>query len=145
MSRPPPSRRGAYCAFYPIATRWKDMDAYGHLNNAAYLSFLDTAVTLWQLDAGMEIDHPGGLRFLAAQNGCTYHAEARFPDLLHAGVRCGHLGNSSARFEVGFFRNDDDIACAEGFILHVAVNAETRPERIPDRYRPAIEAILRGS
>ncbi|MBE9637403.1 acyl-CoA thioesterase [Salipiger mangrovisoli] len=143
MSRKPPGTRADYCAFYPIATRWKDMDAYGHLNNAAYLSFLDTAVTLWQLDAGMEIERPGGLRFLAAQNGCTYHAEARFPDLLHAGVRCGHLGNSSARFEVGFFRNDDQTACAEGFILHVAVNPQTRPERIPDRFRPAIEEILR--
>lgn len=144
MSRQLPGTRAAYCAFFPIATRWKDMDAYGHLNNAAYLSYLDTAVTLWQLGAGMEIYRPGGLRFLAAQNGCTYHAEARFPDVLHAGVRCGHLGRSSARFEVGFFRNDDDLACAEGFIVHVSVDGNTRPEPIPDRFRPVIEAIMRG-
>ena len=144
MSRQPPGIRAAYCAFFPIATRWKDMDAYGHLNNAAYLSYLDTAVTLWQLGVGMEIYRPGGLRFLAAQNGCTYHAEARFPDVLHAGVRCGHLGRSSARFEVGFFRNDDDLACAEGFIVHVSVDGNTRPEPIPDRFRPVIEAIMRG-
>ena len=64
--------------------------------------------------------------------------------MLHAGVRCGHLGRSSARFEVGFFRNDDDLACAEGFIVHVSVDGNTRPEPIPDRFRPVIEAIMRG-
>ncbi len=144
MSRPAPARRADYAAYFAIPTRWEDNDAYGHLNNAAYHSFIDTAVTLWQLDRGIDIEGEGALRSLVVENGCTYHAEARFPDLLHAGLRCGHLGRSSARFEVGLFRNDGESACAEGFVVHVAADAENRPVPIPPDYRAALETILRG-
>ena len=46
MSRTPPSRRADFAAFRSLTTRWKDNDAYGHINNASYYSFIDTAITL---------------------------------------------------------------------------------------------------
>ena len=39
-----PRRARAIAASSPLATRWIDNDAYGHLNNVVYLSLFDTAV-----------------------------------------------------------------------------------------------------
>ena len=44
------------------------------------------------------------------------------------------IGRSSVRYEVGVFRNDDDLAAAEGYFVHVFVDAATeRPLAIPRR------------
>ncbi|EIE49506.1 hypothetical protein AL036_01125 [Salipiger aestuarii] len=142
MSRRPPSPRSAYARFYPIQTRWKDNDAYGHINNVTYLSYFDTAVSLWQIEQGMEIAQEGGLRFLVVESGCTYHAEARFPDPLQAGIRVGRLGSSSVRFEIGIFRGDESTACVEGFFIHVLVNPQTRPIPIPQDARARLTALI---
>ena len=48
--RAPPASRAAYRAYRSLPTRWMDNDAYGHMNNATYLSLVDTAVSLWQMD-----------------------------------------------------------------------------------------------
>lgn len=142
MTRTPPSQRGAYARFFPIQTRWKDNDAYGHINNVTYLSYFDTVVSLWQIEQGMQIAEAGGLRFLVVESGCTYHAEARFPDRLQAGIRVGKLGTSSVRFEIGIFRDGADTACVEGFFVHVLVNPDTRPIPIPDDARARLAALL---
>ena len=51
------------------------------------------------------------------------HDEAGCPDLIHAGVRVGHIGKSSWRYGVGLFRNKDNNAFAEGFFAQVQVSA----------------------
>ncbi|MDJ0822549.1 MAG: acyl-CoA thioesterase [Paracoccaceae bacterium] len=138
MSRPPPARRAEYRAFRALPTRWMDNDAYGHMNNATYFSLFDTAISLWQMEQGLVIDGPDPMRFLVVESGCRYHAEAGFPDMIHAGLRLGHLGRSSFRTEVGLFRNDDDTACAEGFFAQVYVDAAGTPTALP---APLITAL----
>ncbi|EPX85977.1 acyl-CoA thioesterase [Salipiger mucosus] len=143
MTRTPPPARDAFVTFCTIPTRWKDNDNYGHINNAEYLSFLDTAISLWQLEHGMDIAAPTSNRYLAADTGCTYFAEARFPDVLHLGLRIGHLGTSSVRYELGVFRNEDPTACAMGHFVHVCVDADSRPVPIPDEDRALFETLQR--
>ena len=43
MPRPRPTR-DEYVAWRTVTTRWRDDDAYGHLNNATYYELFDTAV-----------------------------------------------------------------------------------------------------
>lgn len=142
--RKPPGTRDQYRAFRAIPTRWKDNDEYGHMNNAEYLSFFDTAVSLWQLEQGIQIRGPDAHRFLVVESGTRYHAEAGFPDILHAGLRIGHLGSSSLRFEIGLFRNDDATACAEGFFTQILTDTDGRPKPMPEPIR-AIFAKLQLS
>ena len=141
MSRPTPATRADYRAFRTLPTRWMDNDEYGHMNNATYLSLVDTAVSLWQMDQGIAIRGPGAMRFVVVETGLRYHAEAGFPDTIHAGLRLGHLGRSSFRFEVGLFRNDDDTACTEAFFAMVLTDADGRPTPLPDRIRTLFEHI----
>lgn len=142
MSRTPPGARADYRAFRALPTRWMDNDEYGHMNNATYLSLFDTAISLWQMDNGITLRGPQAMRLLVVETGCTYHAEAGFPDLIHAGLRLGHLGTSSMRTEVGLFRNDDTTACTEGFFTQVLTDTDGRPTALPPALREILQTLL---
>lgn len=142
MSRQPPATRADYMAFRLMPTRWMDNDEYGHMNNATYLSFFDTAVSLWQMENGIAIRGPQAVRLLVVETGCRYHAEAGFPDAIHAGLRVGHMGTSSLRMEVGLFRNDDQTACTEGFFTQVLTGDDGRPTPLPDDLRRIFGQLL---
>ena len=141
MQRTPPGSRADYRAFRSLPTRWQDNDEYGHLNNATYYALFDTAVSLWQLDQGIEIRGPDATRFLVIESGCRYHSELGFPDILTAGLRIAHIGTSSFRSEIALFANDSDTAGAEGFFTQVHVGPGGRPAPLPQQVRRALEQI----
>ncbi|RJG47231.1 thioesterase family protein [Mesorhizobium sp. DCY119] len=140
--RASPSSRDSYKAFRIIGTRWMDNDIYGHMNNVVHYSLFDTAVNGWLIDVGVLDIHAGEQIGLVVETGCRYFSELAFPDMVTAGIRVAKLGSSSVRYEVGLFRNDDDLAAAEGFFVHVYVDRQTRrPKPLNDRLRDALVAI----
>jgi acyl-CoA thioester hydrolase len=143
MTRAPPGNRADYHRFLAITTRWMDNDVFGHLNNVVYYSFFDTAVTHSLMESGI-LTWKGGDHFLVvAESGCRYHAEAAFPEAMTAGIRVARLGGSSIRHEIGMFAGDNGRASAEGFMVHVCVDAATRrPAPMPDAWREALQSII---
>ena len=142
MTRPEPGRRGDYRAFHEIATRWLDNDVYGHMNNVVHYALFDTTVNAWLIGMGVLDIQNGDQVGLVVETGCRYFAEMAFPDTVHAGLRVAKLGSSSVRYEIGLFRNDEDAASAEGFFVHVYVDARTRkPKPLNDALRAALETI----
>ena len=112
------------------------------MNNVIHYSLIDTVVTNWQIQQGLFDESGSKFRFLVVESGCVYYAEAGYPDLIHAGLRVGHIGNSSWKYEVGLFRNDDAAAFAEGFFAQVLVDAATgRPKALSAEFRSQLEAI----
>jgi len=58
------------------------------------------------------------------------------------GLRVGRLGRSSVRYETAMFRNDDDVAAAEGHFVNVFVDRATmRPVPIPEGMRAILQTI----
>ena len=146
MPRTPPGQRADYIFFDQLPTRWMDNDQYGHMNNVIHYSLIDTVVTNWQIKQGLFDESGAGIRFLVVESGCVYHAEAGYPDLIHAGLRVGHIGNSSWKYEVGLFRNDDSSAFAEGFFAQVYVDATTgRPSALNRLFRSHLETLIETS
>jgi acyl-CoA thioester hydrolase len=141
-TRTGPSTRADYRAFRTIQTRWMDNDIYGHMNNVVHYSLFDTAVNGWLIEAGL-LDLKAGTEVgLVVETGCRYHAEMMFPDVISAGIRVARIGSSSVRYEVGLFRNDEEIASAEGFFIHVYVDRETRrPKALSDTMRAKLGTI----
>lgn len=134
--------RGDYPWSVELPTRWADNDQYGHLNNATYFSLFDTALTHWQMGAGLLSEAPDAPRFLVVENGCSYHAELAFPDLIVAGVKCGHVGRSSFRLDMALFRGAETQAAATGFFTQVQVDAKThKPLALNAQARQVLEAL----
>lgn len=134
--------RNAYPRFRPIPTRWADNDIYGHVNNAAYYGFFDTAVNCFLIEeAGLDI-HGGSVIGLVVETGCNYFAALAYPETVEAGVRVARIGNSSVTYQIGLFREGEDEPAAQGHFVHVYVDRETRrPVSLPDAMRQALEAI----
>ncbi|HVW54209.1 MAG TPA: thioesterase family protein [Rhizobiaceae bacterium] len=143
MKRPEPGSRSAYKTFRLLTTRFLDNDIYGHMNNVVHYSLFDTAVNGWLIEMGVLDMLRGEQIGLVVETGCRYFSEMAFPDKVTAGLRVSLLGNSSVRYEVGLFRNDSEIAAAEGFFVHVYVDSETRrPMPLAPALRSALETIL---
>ncbi len=141
--RAPRPRRTDYVRFLSLDTRWADNDLYGHVNNAVYYFYFDTAVNRHLIEAGALDIHGGDVIGLVVETQCRYHAPMAFPDTVHAGLRVGRIGRSSVRYELGLFRNDEDDAAADGHFIHVYVDRETRrPTSLPDPMRAALEPLV---
>lgn len=147
MSQPRPTRAD-YAAWRTITTRWRDDDAYGHLNNATYYEIFDTAVNAHLYEAtGLDIralDQIG----IVAETGCRYFREIGFPQAIEAGLVVERLGRSSVVYRIGLFQGEGDEVAAEGRFVHVYVDntrgAGDRPVTpVPDVIRAAVEPLVR--
>jgi acyl-CoA thioester hydrolase len=136
-------QRSDFRRFYPITTRWGDHDSYGHVNNVVYHSYSEAAVSQFLVEEGTLDIASSPVIGLIVENGCTYFASLHFPDRVSVGVRIARLGNSSLRYELAVFREDDDEASAAGYIVYVYVDREdNRPTPIPDAVRKVFLQLL---
>jgi acyl-CoA thioester hydrolase len=143
MTRPQPSRLGDYKHHRALATRWMDMDPYGHLNNVVHYTFFDTVVNAWLIEQGALDIEKSGVIGLVVETGCHYFAPLTFPQPVTAALRVAHLGRSSVRYEIGLFAPDCEEAAAQGHFVHVYVDrASRRPVSLPDRLRDALLPLL---
>ncbi len=143
MPKRAPGKKTDYVSSYELPTRWMDNDQYGHMNNVIHYSLIDTVVTNWQLGQGIFDESGNNIRFLVVESGCIYHAEAGYPDMIHAGLRIGYIGNSSWRYEVGLFRNAQISAFAEGFFVQVLVDAATnKPKTLSPSFRKMLKTLF---
>ncbi len=146
MSKPIAESRSAYRYFRDITTRWMDNDVYAHVNNVVYYSWFDTVVNAWLLEQKVLDFVESPTVGLVVETGCSYFSSIAFPDIVRAGLRVAHLGNSSVRYEVGLFANDNEVASAQGHFLHVYVDRVTRrPVPLPADLRRVLESIAVAS
>jgi acyl-CoA thioester hydrolase len=139
----PPFARADFRAFVTITTRWMDNDAYGHVNNVIYYSWFDTAVNRFLIDHGLLDIAASPVISVVAETGCRYRTPVTYPEEITVGLRVGHLGRTSVRYELAVFRNDEDAAVAEGHFVHVSVDRATmRPVPIPAVMRSHLESLL---
>ena len=119
-----------------------DNDLYVHVNNVNYYSFFDTVIGRYLIvAAGFDIARDPVVGF-AVESSCSYFKPLTFPEVIDAGLRVAHLGRTSARYEIGLFREDDDEPAAAGYFVHVFVDRATdEPSEIPPNIREALEAI----
>lgn len=143
MTRPIPQQRGYYRHFQAIPTRWADNDIYGHVNNVVYYSYFDTVVNQYLVEQRALDLAKSTVIGLVVETQCEYFAPLSFPDLVHAGLRVARIGNSSVRYEIGLFRNDEPRASAQGYFVHVYVDrASRRSTAVPASTRAALDKIM---
>ena len=143
MTRATAELRGTYRHFQAIPTRWADNDVYGHVNNVVYYSFFDTVVNQYLIEQRALDFEKSQVIGLVVETQCQYFAPISFPDVVHAGLRIAKLGNSSVRYEIGLFRNEELTASAQGHFVHVYVERTSRRSTaVPADMRAALEKLL---
>jgi acyl-CoA thioester hydrolase len=134
--------RSAFPHLTTLPTRWMDNDSYGHVNNVNYYSFFDTAVNRFLIDRGVLDIHQDEIVGFVVETTCSYFSSVSFPDLLHIGLRVAKLGNSSVRYELALYRNDDPLPAAAGQFVHVYVHRPTgKAVPIPDPVRTVLQTL----
>jgi acyl-CoA thioester hydrolase len=86
--------------FHPITVRYGDLDPQGHVNNAAFLTYLEHArvnyirhLELWDGKSFLEIG------FILARIELDYKTPILMTDQVEVGVRTSRLGNKSLDME----------------------------------------------
>lgn len=144
--RPKPDKKNTYAYFQTMTTRWMDNDSYRHMNNTTYYSFFDTIVNQYLIENDVLDIEKSPVIGLVAETTCRYFKSIGFPSKINVGLRVGHLGNSSIRYEIGLFKDDEDEASAQGHFVHVYVDRESgRPTAIPEKMKSAVAPLRRSA
>ena len=144
MKNPPVLKR--------IAIRYKDLDPYGHVNNAVYLEFFEELrIAYWraladlvgitELEAG---DVPGA-RYVIAETTVRYKLPIFFEDTLYGAASIRTVGNRSYTMDFELRTGETfegGPVVAEGFAAHVffdPTSDEVRPR--PSWFLPAVAKL----
>jgi acyl-CoA thioester hydrolase len=138
--RPARSDFGFWC---PITIRWGDMDALGHVNNAVYMTYLESARIAFFERWGWRF--PGerpGVPVVVSQT-FNYRQEVTYPADLQIGVACTEVRRRSFVLSYGVFRQGTDVLFGDGATVLAWVDAAAgRAVAIPDDVRALLtEAV----
>jgi len=98
--------------------RFRDLDALGHVNNAVYATYLESArIAYYQLITGEPLDQLG---MILAESTISFRAPAFFNDRLAVGVRVSSFGTKSFVMEYAIARASDAALLATGRTVLVA-------------------------
>lgn len=78
MTRTRPRARSDFHWFCRVNTQWKDIDIYGHVNNAVHFTWFDTAVNGWLVARGLLDPLRGEAVGLVVHTSCEYFDEVVF-------------------------------------------------------------------
>jgi acyl-CoA thioester hydrolase len=123
-----------------IEIRWRDVDAYGHVNNAVYLNYLEEARDAW-VQAVLGAVSGSTWDFVLARVEIDFRAELTQDDGAVV-VRCtlDRIGNSSVGTRE-MVRKQDGTISAEARSVVVARDPGTgRSRPLTDAEREALEA-----
>lgn len=112
--------RDRFLHWHRIPTRYSDCDTNGHVNNALYYSYFDTLI-VHCLTSGGNLNMDAPVVPFCVENHCRYYAPFHFPQTIDAGLRVSHIGNSSARYEIGLFAENESQSAAQGYFVHVKI------------------------
>jgi acyl-CoA thioester hydrolase len=124
----------------PIQVRWGDMDSMGHVNNAVYFTYCESA-RMSYFEAVRLSEHRQGGRFgpaLAAAN-LNFRRQVRYPEDLEVVTRVSAIGRSSFTMEYEIRRREGGERVAEGAGVVVWVDYEEgRSLPLPEELKESI-------
>ena len=120
-----------------------DNDIYGHVNNVVSYAFFDTVINEYLIRQG-GLDIAGAAVIgVCAESHCRYREGFAFPETVEAGLGVSHLGRRSVRYEIGIFKENREVAVAEGYFVHVFVARQSmKPVEIPPELRGARSKLV---
>jgi acyl-CoA thioester hydrolase len=128
----------------PHEVIWQDLDAMGHVNNAVYFQYFETARTKYWfvLNQTREIQD---LEFIVARAECDFRAELALLDPIEICVRISEMRNSSLDFVYEVRHAKTGTVAATGKVVVVLFSwRERRKLTIDDDLRRKIAEFQKG-
>lgn len=119
---------------------WSDIDSYNHVNNIAYMRYMQSArVSFWELSGlyQMHLQENKGSILVSAH--CDYKHPLFYPGNVKIETKVVYIGNTSFSFEHSLY-NDQDILCAIGKDTSLCYDFNTNQKfSIPNHLRKLLE------
>ena len=125
-----------------LETRWRDMDTLGHINHAAYLSYMESA----RVDVYVNLGYSGILKemdesTILASMDVHYLSQVKHPASLDVGHRICRVGTKSFDFLAAVFDEEQEKPVCSALFKMVAFNYKMNqpilvPELIREKCRP---------
>jgi acyl-CoA thioester hydrolase len=77
-----------------LEVRFRDLDALGHVNNAVYLTYFESARMAYWMHVNGQTDL-SGVNMILARAEVDYRSQVGYRDQLEVGVRCASIKRSS--------------------------------------------------
>ncbi len=123
----------------PIEVRFADLDAYGHVNNAVFFTFLESArIKFFQQHFGEFLDHR--LMFLVVRAECDYRLPIELNNPVQVTVAVDRVRHSSFDFSYRVHDGADRLFAEAKTVMVCYDPHGKRPVAIP----AAIKRLFKG-
>jgi acyl-CoA thioester hydrolase len=123
----------------PREVEFRDIDAAGHVNNAVYLTYLETARIRYLIEV-LGAEFANEIALILARVAVDFRSPAQFPEALEVGARVTRLGTTSFDMEHEV-RGEEGRLVLEASSVLVAYDYEANaPMPIPERWRTRLGA-----
>ena len=122
----------------PMTVRWGDMDAFNHVNNTVYATYVEEARLRWFLTIEGGYMDAESAPILAAQH-LNYRIPIEWPEEVLVSMRTARVGNSSVTlsFRIVSRAHPDRLYCDGDTVLVWVDRASGKPIALPDKVRRA--------
>ncbi len=124
----------------PITLRWGDQDSYGHVNNARYFTFMESARMGYMAAIGLDRFETDTVGVALVATNCNFRRQLHYPGRLEVRARVSRIGNRSftMSYQIAEPESGEVAANGEGVIAWADL-AAGKSLPIPDGLRRAIE------
>ena len=128
----------------PVALRWSDLDAFDHVNNARYLTFLEQARIEWFQAIGEEWVTDAAAPVVASAL-LNFKHPIPYPADVRVELSVDAVGNSSVTIAHRIVAGDGRVHC-DGHVVAVWVDRRSgKPTPLPAGVRRASERFLQAT
>jgi acyl-CoA thioester hydrolase len=123
-----------------IEVAFRDLDALGHVNNAVYLSYMETARIKFLVDL-LTVTSLHDLPVIMAEATCTYKAPAFFGEQLTVGVGVSRFGSKSFDMTYRIDAGDGRLIALGKTVQVMYDYAAARTLVVPEDFRSKVLAF----
>jgi acyl-CoA thioester hydrolase len=134
-------------ADFPVTIRlpvqWGDQDPFGHVNNATYFRWYESARIAYLEKIGLSgVREEDQLGPILAAISCNYRRQIKYPDQVVIGTRVTRMGRTSITMEHKLWSREHNAIAADGQGTVVVFDYRAgQPRAAPEFLRAALEKL----
>ena len=129
---------------FPVASRWRDMDAIGHINNETILSYFEDVRVRYLSSLSIDINSKSeSSSVILASMKIDYYHQVNYPDIFDVGCRIIRVGTKSFDLLSSIFLKDSDKTLVSGLFTIVCFDyVEQKTIVVPDIIKNQLNPLV---